>query len=108
VAVLWGLRALGCLSGRGHHDHARALLSLLVDLHRQVHVLPRTALRSGEPSRGLLGERRGMRLELETLQLARRCAARDSRTVDAEVHPQGADVVASTVHVAAWVAVGTL
>src|SRR5262249_58633663 len=108
VAVLWGLGALGYLRRCGHHEHTSALLALLVDLHRQVHVLPRTALRAGEPSRGVQGERRGMRLELEALQLARRRAAGNPRTVDAKVHSQGADVVAGSVLVTGRVAVGAL
>src|SRR5262249_32952577 len=108
VLVGLGLRGLRRLRRCGHLEYAGALLALLADLHREVDVLERAALRSRELPRRVQRESRGVRRELEGSELARRRATRNGRTVDAEPDLQRAHVVAFAVHVAGGVAVCAL
>jgi hypothetical protein len=83
-------------------------LALLVDLDGEVHVDERAALGAGTRAGCVQGEGGGMGLDLDFLQGGRGSAIVHPGLVDAELHREDARVVARTVRVAAWVAVGAL
>src|SRR4030095_9855664 len=59
IAVALRLRTLRRLRTSGHLEYTGALLALLADLHGQVDVGERAALRARELRRGVQRERRG-------------------------------------------------
>src|SRR5262249_22974238 len=105
VAILQRLCSLHRLSEPRHLEDAGTFLALLADLDGQVGGDWVVALVAEKTAGRAQGERGWVRLELELLEATWRHAIPHFRLVDAELHLEGAHVVAQAVRVAGGIAV---